>query len=264
MIKKLVFPALFCCVLVLSSCLDMEEKIIIKNDNTGIYSLSIDMGKMIALAEQMGEGKDANKVPEKKDSVIYFKNFVDTASALTQKEKDVLRDGSLNVHLDEAAHEMQIQFSLPFKNISQLPELRSSYLAALDKLNLSKKIKGTEDAEADAEDPTSDIGSSKGILSPTSSDMYIFKAAPGKISNAVAADKKTQNILPDSTMQMMQQMSAFMGDAHYKTVFVLPKPAKKYNGAQPQLSADKKTVTFITTLTDLMSTPALAEFNVEY
>lgn len=262
MIKKIGFGLLVCFSMLLVSCLDTEEKIVIKSDNSGVYSLSIDMSKMIAMAKQMGES-ESGKMPDKIDSTIYFKHFVDTAKALSQKEKEMLRDGLVHMKLDEAASKMNVEFSFPFKNISQLPELRSSYFAALDKLNISKKLqKG--DAGDDDEDKPSDMAGSKEILTPAATDAYIFKAAPGKISNSLAPDKQKVNILPDSTMQMMQQMTAFMGDASYKTIVVLPKPAKKYTGTKPELSADKKTVTFTNNLTDLMETPSLAEFNVEY
>lgn len=262
MIKKIGFGLLVCCSTLLASCLDTEEKIVIKNDNSGIYSLSIDMSKMIAMAKQMG-APESDKMPDKVDSIIYFKHFVDTAKNLSQKEKEMLRDGTMHMQLDEDASKMNIQFNIPFKNISQLPEIRSSYFAALDKLEISKKIKQGDPGEEEDEKP-SDMAGSKDFLTPSAAEAYVFKAAPGKISNSLAPDKQKVNILPDSTMQMMQQMTAIMGDANYKTVLVLPKPAKKYTGTKPELSADKKTVTFTNNLTDLMQTPSLAEFNVEY
>ncbi len=59
-------------------------------------------------------------------------------------------------------------------------------------------------------------------------------------------------------------MSAMMGDMNYKTVFVLPRPVKKYTGNNASIFADKKTVTFKTTLTDLLNRPAAEEYEVEY
>jgi hypothetical protein len=55
-----------------------------------------------------------------------------------------------------------------------------------------------------------------------------------------------------------------MGDMTYKTIIMLPKPAKKYNGKEVQASADKKILTFTTSLTDMLNRPEAAEYNVEY
>jgi len=65
-------------------------------------------------------------------------------------------------------------------------------------------------------------------------------------------------------MQMMQQMSLIMGEMSYKTIIELPKPVKKYTGNQSILSNDKKTVTFLSTFTDMLNKPEAAAYSVEY
>lgn len=257
-----------CCMVVLTACLDTEERIEIKNDNSGLYSLEIDMSKMLLMAKQMGS-ENAAKLSEQMDSTIYFKHFIDTARSLSQKEKDMLRDGWMHMKVDEQASKMNIRFNIPFKNISQLPEIRSGYMAILDKLNFSDKINNKNLEEGDDEDEDggrrqSDMAGSRELLTPGAGDAFLFSAAPGKISNSLDPEKQNTPIMSDSTMQVMQQLSALMGDASYKTVVVLPKPAKKYTGNKPELSADKKTITFNNHLTDLMYTPKLGEFTVEY
>ncbi|WP_152268071.1 hypothetical protein [Agriterribacter humi] len=248
----------------LTSCLDTEERIVINKNNSGIYTLTLDMSKMLTLMDQMGQAnKDDSKIQEKKDSTVYFKSFVDTSTALTAKEKEMFKDGSLRMRVDEAEKELIIVLNFPFRHIGDLPELKSSYLSVIDKLGISNKLKNPGDSGS-AEDMPADIAKDKNILNPAR-DAFAFAAAPGKLSNTlVSKDIFNNRIQNDSSMQMLQQMSMMMGDMNYKTIIVLPKKVKKYKGNQTILSDDKKTLTFLTTLSDMLNRPEAAEYSVEY
>lgn len=251
-------------VLFFSSCLDTEEKIVINKNNSGIYTLTLDMSKMLQLMDQMGqENKDDSQIQEKKDSTVYFKSFVDTSTALTAKEKEMFTNGSLRMKVDEAEKELIVVLNFPFKHIGDLPELKSSYLSVIDKLGISNKLKNSGDSGS-VEDMPADIAKDKNILNPAR-DAFVFAAAPGKLSNSlVNKDLFNNKIQNDSSMQMLQQMSMMMGDMNYKTIIVLPKKVKKYKGNQTILSDDKKTLTFLTTLSDMLNRPEAAEYSVEY
>jgi hypothetical protein len=247
------------------SCIDTEERIIVNKDNSGIYLVTLDMGNMLKMVQQMGGNQnDSAKVPEKKDSTMYFKPFVDTSTTLTAEEKQMLRDGSLRLKVDEAANVMKIEIKLPFKNISDLPKLRANYVNAMNKVNMMNKLSSKGDSDSGEAEMPKDMSTANKSLNPAQ-DAYTFTAAPGKISNKFTNKELFESkISQDSTVQMLQQMSVMMGDMNYKTVFVLPRAVKKYAGNNAEISADKKTVTFHTTLTDLLNRPAAGEYEVEY
>lgn len=243
--------------------MDMEEKIVINKNNSGTYTMTLDMSKMIKLMKEMDqENKDESSTAEKKDSTVYLKSFVDTSTALTAKEKELFRDGRVRMQIDETANQFIVIFHFPFKDISSLPELKSSYMAAIDKLGISKKINPAESGLE--EDKSVDMENNKNILSP-SGEAFAFTAVPGKISNTLLDKEMFNNsIQNDSSLQMIQQMSMMMGDMNYKTVVVLPGKVKNYKGNQTILSDDKKTVSFLTTLSDMLNRPEAAEYMVEY
>ncbi|MCC6288380.1 MAG: hypothetical protein IT249_10890 [Chitinophagaceae bacterium] len=263
MFKKCCLIAIIGFTILLGSCVDTEEKIVINSNNSGDYTVTIDMGKMLKLAAQMGgANQDDTKQKEKSDSTVYFKPYIDTSTALTAKEKELFRDGSMHIKVDEAANEMSVVIHFPFKQVSVLPELKANYMKVLNKLNISDKMKNKDNPETDPVEQ--ELSKNKDALNPTQ-EAYSFSAAPGKITNSLINKALiTDKLAKDSSMQMMQQMTMMMGDMNYKTVIVLPKPAKKYNGNEVQASADKKTLTFITTLTDILNRPEAAEYNVEY
>ena len=264
MIKKIYVIVSLVLFVFLTSCLDTEEKIVINKNNSGIYTLTLDMSKMLQLMDQFGqEKKDDSKIPEKKDSTVYFKSFVDTSTVLSAREKEMFKDGSLRMRVDEAEKELIIVLNFPFRHIGDLPELKSSYMSVIDKLGISNKLKSPGDSGS-AEDVPQEIAKDKNILNPAR-DAFAFAAAPGKLSNTlVNKDLFNNKIQNDSSMQMLQQMSMMMGDMNYKTIIVLPRKVKKYKGNQTILSDDKKTLTFLTTLSDMLNRPETAEYTVEY
>lgn len=263
--NKIKFFVAFLLALALYSCVDTEERIVINADESGSYSLTIDMGKLIELANQMmPDSTRALKQKEKKDSIIYFKSFIDTAKNLTAEEKALYRDGYLHLDVDEANNKMKIEMGCPFKNSDQLTEVKNNFLKVAKKMNLFDKTKngGMGEMGDNAEADNKDFDDKS--INPVSRNA-VFKAAPGSISNIVnVTDEMKKNIMNDSTLAMMQQMTMMTGEMTYRTVVVLPKPARLSEGPGKTLSADGKTVSFSFSLTDLMETPEKASYKIEY
>jgi len=257
---KLVFA--FLSAFILSSCLDTEEKIVLNADNSGIYSMTIDLGRMLKMSGAMGANKaDTGKVKQKKDTTVYLKDLVDTASNLTAEEKALYKDGIVHINLDEEKNEMKIEMSSPFKNTADLTEIKNNFSAVMGKLKAFEKAAGEKDKPDEDDD---DIKMGNRSANPVG-EQFTFKAGAGKISNTINdIDAFKKLVAGDSTLNMMTQMTSLMGDFNYRTIIVLPKAAKKYNGPGSTVSADKKTITFFTTLAEMMENPEKVSYEVEY
>ena len=268
MTPKILALLLTTCAIFLTACLDTEEKIIINKDNSGIYSLTMDMGRLIKMMNQSTKNQQGEKKKmEKQDSTIYFKSFVDTSTQLTLEEKEMLKDGSIHVLVNEAVNEMKFVISLPFKRIQDLTYLRENYMKALDKLDIKDQLKNKEQKEGEdssAGQAPSDMASGTKSILPAQ-ESYTFIAAPGKISNKFT-DKEAfeEHVAGDSTLQMIKGLTSMMGEMTYKTTIVLPKPVKHYRGNNPAISGDKKTITFKNNLTNLLKKPQSLEFELDY
>lgn len=267
MVRKILSISFTACIILLTSCLDTEEKIVINKDNSGIYSLTMDMGRMLKMMNQLGKDNGTEKKKmEKKDSTLYFKSYVDTSTKLTAEEKEMLKEGSLHVMTNEAANEMKFVFNLPFKKIQDLAYLRENYMKALDKINIKDQLdkKEKKDGEENAEQMPSGMSSGSNSIIPAQ-NSYTFMAAPGKLSNKFTDKKSFEELVNnDSTLQMMKGLTAMMGEMTYKTTIVLPKPVKHYKGNDASISADKKTISFKNNLTNLLKKPESLEFELEY
>jgi hypothetical protein len=248
------------------SCLDTEEKITINPDQSGTYDINIDMSGIMSQLQAL-TGSSADSVmttAAKKDTLIYFKDYVDTSTSLTAEEKTMLRDGSVSLHMDKAADEMKMSVRVPFKKLQQLPYLRQHLADALDKLKAADKLMG------DAMPPGSDImGNQNGddaakAINPFE-EGFTFNVSGKTISNKLTNKESINSTFSsDSTLQMVKQMIPLFGDLTYKTTFVLPTAVKNYKGSNPVVSNDKKTLTFSNTLSDIFDKPENLEYNVEY
>ncbi|MEO6734592.1 MAG: hypothetical protein ABIN01_25450 [Ferruginibacter sp.] len=259
--KSLKFLSLFSFALVLTSCLDTEEKILLNADNSGTYSMSIDLGRMLKMAGSMGAKADNDQVKEKKDTTVYLKDLMNDADNLTAAEKAVYKYGTIYVKLDEASNEMKIVLSSPFKNATDLVELKNNFSTVMNKLKAFEKATG-EKPKTDGENEDMKAGAKS--ANPIG-DQFTFLASPGKISNTIPnLETFKKNIAADSSLSMMTQMTAMMGDFNYRTIIVLPKAVKNYDGPGSTISTDKKTITFFTTLAEMMAHPEKVSYNVSY
>jgi len=260
--KNLKFLTAFLVTGILSSCLDTEEKIVLNADNSGTYSMSIDLGKMLEMAASMGGDKSGgDKVKEKKDTTVYLKDLVNNADNLTAAEKALYKDGIVSIKLDEEKNEMKIMMTDPFKNAADLMEIKKNFSTVMNKLKAFEKVTG-EDAKPG--DNGEDMKMGAKSTNPVG-DQFTFLAGNGIISNTITnIEAFKTSVAADSALSMMTQMSSMMGEFNYRTIIVLPKAVKKYDGPGSSISTDKKTLTFFTTLTEMLEHPEKVSYKVEY
>lgn len=257
----------------LVSCLDTEEKITINKDNSGVYALTIDMGAMMEQLKTL-KPDEAASLQGNKDTVILFKSFTDTSATLTKEEKGLLEKGSLHIVAKMETNEMKMAMEVPFKNVQQLLYLKQHMFEMVDKLGAGKKMFGNgQTSEADDDmmgesmpDAGMGGGPDPGNLLHPAQEAFSFTVEKNVISNKLTSKEIFDSwVSKDSSMQMVMQMIPFMGDFNYTTTFILPSPVKKYTGgSESKISDDKRTITFINSLSGLMEKPESFEYGVEY
>jgi hypothetical protein len=258
---KFIVAALSACVL-LSSCLNIEERIVINNDNSGNYSLSIDMSKLMATIAQMGQSIDSASKNKKVDTTIALKGYIDTAKSLTLAEKALYRNSMVSIKMDMPDNIAKIKIECPFTTISDLAIVKKNLFSVISKLDVTKAAESslTQGSSLPA-------GANLGAASQAGSPMeqfFTFTAAPGKISYVINNKAGLDKEMASDSIQQMKQMSMFMGDFLYSTVFVLPKEAKKFSGPGMSISDDKKTVIFKRHFDDLTDNVGNLEYKIEY
>lgn len=250
----------------LTGCIDIEELIELAADNSGKYSMSIDMTKLMGFVNTMKEDKEVKKALEKADTTIYFKDTGKNFANLSDEEKRVFKDGYFKVNMDEASGKMTIQMGCPFKNINDLAVVKKELAGMMKKLDLMEKAGGKGNSGGDFPElggEKADMGLESQIN--PSDKQYTFTAVPGRISYSINDKGKLKDVAAnDSIMQIMHQAALLMGDMTTTTIIKLPAPAKTVSNTKAILSDDKRTVTIKSIITDLMEKPAEGEYTIEY
>ncbi|MFZ4058814.1 MAG: hypothetical protein ACOYKE_11795 [Ferruginibacter sp.] len=248
----------------LASCLDTEERIELNADQSGTYTIKIEMGKMFDMLNALAKSSDssvANKPKEKKDTSFLLKNMLDQLS-LSQEEKAIFSSMEVKWEMDEAVNLMNLTMRCPFTHISQLPYLREHIFAVFKKVNQQGMKDDEEGNGQEMNDAMSD--EIKKYSSPTG-DKFRFEAKSGEISNTVINLAEFRQLVQlDSTLVELKKSVSSMGDMHYSTVFVLPNAAQFIEGPGKTISEDKRTVGFRYTFTDIMEKPETISYKVKY
>jgi hypothetical protein len=253
-ILKFLFPLslVFC----LAGCLDVEEKVEVKKDGSGIYALDMDMSQMIDMLQTyMGKEEMAKKGMQKMDTTIYMKDMVDTISGLSAEKKALLRPGSVHIKLDVDAKVFTTHMLFPYKSQADLEKLYNAMSdgSSLGATNLFKGMTpGGEDTPGGG---SPDINQFNGI--------YDFTARDGLMSKHLNADK-FKALLDDPKMAQIKQASQMGIEINYTTIVTLPRPVKKVDNALAKLSEDKRTVSIKFNLMEIFDHPEKFGYTIEY
>jgi hypothetical protein len=259
--KQLKFIIAILSVCVFSSCVTIDERIAIDNNNGGDYSLSVDLSKLLQTMQSMGASSDTTYKNKKMDSVIALKGYIDTAKELTPAEKALYRNSTLAVKIDMPNNVLKLKLNCPFTNLNDLAVIKKNLFEVISKLDVTKAAENSVTQGGNAL-PQGTVLSTQ---SSPISQFFTFVATPGKISYTINDKAGLTKALASDSMQQIKQMSMFMGDFAYNTVIVLPKAAKKFNGPGSSISDDKKTITFKRTFGDITSdTPEILEYKIDY
>ena len=241
-----------------SSCVEINEDIVINKNGSGEYSMNMDMSKLLDIMQSyLGKEELEKQIPEKKmDTTIHFSSIVDTASNLTPEKKALLRNGNLHMMLKMEDKVFKTDMHFPFKSMNQLDQL---YTAMSDgSLGTGQLLKNISPDRND-----SSMDNQQGPDFSQFNSIYNFTSRNGFISRTVNEEKF--RALKESPQFAQMKQAGDMGmDIPYTITIHLPKAAKKITNTFAVLSQDKKTVTIKYNLSDLLENPEKFAYTIEY
>ncbi|SDW47323.1 hypothetical protein SAMN05444411_101806 [Lutibacter oricola] len=226
-----------------TSCTFTEEITFDKNFK-GTYNLGVDMSKLMSLK---GDHKQ-DSIPSKKiDSVINFRDILeqkkDSISKLSDEEKEkieALKDLRMEMHIDEAANKMAMNFLLDFESLEDLK-------------GINKKLSQANDLNSKKSKPNKNF-------TPNSEVEYSFK---GNTFKRVSIAKELTPELKEKNDTFLTQSAAILEGSTYKIIYHFPKKIKSVSVENAQISEDKKTVTIISNLGAIFKDPKSLDFEVK-
>lgn len=253
------FMLLLVAIVCFVGCYEVNEEITIKADGSGTHQTRMDMGQMLEMIQSMaGEEELAKEGLDKVlDTTIYMKSVLDSAKDLTPEQKELLKDGKMNLQMNAKEKLFKAQVDIPFKGYKNLQSLMSGKGNSMS--GLSQLFKGVFDKGE--QKPALDSPKDPGLEDMNSIFDVVVK--DGLISRKVNLEKHKE-LIEKPEIAQMQQMATGGMEILYTTVIKLPRPAKKTENPLIKLSDDKKTVTLKYNLLDLFDHPEKFSYSVEY
>lgn len=257
--------------LVLSGCFDTVQESTINDDGSGLFVSTMDMGKLLGMVKMVAGEKDGMKEMDKmkKDTTIYLKDIRDSIKNLSDAEKKLLDKGTLKVIMSMPDEIFSMAFSFPYSQPADVATINN--LLKKTKQNVMAdqmdKFMGGDTSGTDEKDPMNE-NSFLGDMTSDSNvsevdDYYKYEYKKGKISKKLNKEKYA-NVENDKTLASLKQMNQMGISTTMKTIFNLPKPAKKAEGKGVKLSNDRKKVTIEGSLDDFFEDASYFEYEIEY
>lgn len=251
----LLISAIICFV----SCYEVNEEISIDKNGGGTFVTKMDMGQMLEMIQSMAGEEDLVKEGLDKvlDTTIFMKNILDSAKDLTSEQKELLKDGKLNLQMNMKEKLFKAQVNIPFRGYSDLQLLMSGKGNSI--AGLSDLFKGVFDKGE--QKPALDSPKEPGLEDMNT--IFDVVIRDGLISKKINPEKH-KALIEKTEFAQLQQMATGGMEILYTTTIKLPRPAKKTENSLIKLSDDKKTVTLKYNLLDLFDHPEKFSYRVEF
>ena len=240
-------------------CYEVNEEITINADGSGTHNTKMDMGQMLELIQSMAGEEELAKegLDRVLDTTIFMKSVLDSAKDLTPQQRELLKDGKMNLQMNMKEKLFKAEVNIPFKGYNNLQSLMSGNGNSMT--GLSQLFKGVFD-KGD-EKPALDSPKEPGLEDLNTIFDVVVKE--GLISRKVNTEKHKALVEKPEVAQLQQMASGGM-EILYTTVIKLPRPAKKVENPLMKLSDDKKTVTLKYNLLELFDHPEKFSYRVEF
>jgi hypothetical protein len=252
--KRFYYPILFFVLLCLSSCVDIEEHYDFKPDGSCNVVYSFDMSSAISVLTNL-MSDSLRQTPQfslVKDTTLNFYSALpdSTQQKMTLEEANMAKSSNLSVKMDLKKNIMKVGINHFAKNPADL----EYYLKHLSKMSMSGQLNAvTKNKKANGFDAQQLVAGE---------DYYSYEITPHKFYRVI--DKAKFNAFLKKTESAFTMAKAMLIDMPYKVVLNFAKPVKKVNNPRAILSADKKTVTLVTNMDDVIKNPSLMNLKIDF
>jgi len=248
------FALLFLTICCLSSCVDIEEHYDFKADGSCNVVYGFDMSKAVSVLMNL-MSDSVRATPQfsmvKDTSLVFYSALPDsTQQKLTPDEVAMAKSSNLTVKMDLQKSIMKVSINHLAKNTADL----QYYLQHISKLSMSGQLSAA----------TKNTGT-KGFDAQqlvAGQDYYSYEVTPHKFYRVI--DKVKFNAFLKKTQSALSMAKAMLIDMPYKIVLNFAHPVKKINNSKAVLSADRKTVTLMTNMDEVIKDPTVMNLKIDF
>ncbi|MEO8887489.1 MAG: hypothetical protein ABI367_15605 [Mucilaginibacter sp.] len=238
-----------------TSCVDIEEHYDFKADGSVKVVYGFDMSKAVSVLMNLmtDSVRETPQFSMKKDTTLNFYSALPDTTQLkmSTEEYQMAKGSDLNVKMDLSKNIMKVNISHLAKNSNEL----EYYLDHISKISLGdqvnnvaktgKNIKGFDAQQLVA-----------------GQDYYDYDVTPHKFYRII--DKAKFNAFLKKTSSTFAMAKAMLIDMPYKLVLNFAKPVKKVTNPKAIVSADRRTVTLITDMNEVIKDPSVMNLKIDF
>nr|WP_294948642.1 hypothetical protein [uncultured Mucilaginibacter sp.] len=252
--KKLYFLFTFFCLLCFTSCVDIEERYDFKSDGSCNVVYGFDMGKAVSVLMNLmtDSVRETPQFGIVKDTTLNFYNALpdSVANKMNAEEIKMAQGSDLAVKMDLRHSIMKVSVKHEAKNATDL----QYYLQHLSNISMNGQLgnvaKNNQMSGFDAQPLI------------TGQSYYNYDITPHKFYRIIDREKFAAFLKKAGAKFAMAK--AMLIDMPYKVVLNFAKPVKKINNSKAVLSADRHTVTLVTSMDEVMKNPALVNLKIDF
>ncbi|MDB5110541.1 MAG: hypothetical protein JWR67_1655 [Mucilaginibacter sp.] len=253
--KKLYMSFILFLMFCFSSCVDIEERYDFKADGSCNVVYGFDMSKAVSVLMNLvtDSVKETPQFGMIKDTTLNFYSALpdSTQQKLSAEEVNMAKSSSLAIKMDLKKSIMKVSINHLAKNTADL----QYYLQHISKISMSNQLNNV----AKNNKQVSGFNAQQLVAGQ---DYYSYEVTPHKFYRII--DKAKFNAFLKKTQSTFAMAKAMLIDMPYKVVLNFAKPVKKVNNPKAILSADRKRVTLITNMDDVIKNPSLMNLKIDF
>jgi hypothetical protein len=253
--KKLYYLFLFFILLCFSSCVDIEERYDFKTDGSCNVVYGFDMGSAVSVLMNLmtDSVKETPQFSLVKDTTLNFYTALpdSTQQKMTLEEANMAKSSNLAIKMDLKKSIMKVSINHYAKNSADL----DYYLKHLSKISMDRQLSPVTKT-------TKNVKGFDAQQLVAGEDYYSYEITPHKFYRVI--DKAKFNAFMKKTSSTFAMAKAMLIDMPYKVVMNFAKPVKKVNNPKAIVSADRKHVTLVTTMDDVMKNPSVMNLKIDF
>ena len=238
-----------------SSCVDIEEHYDFKADGSVNVVYGFDMSRAVSvLMNLMSDSVRATpQFAMVKDTTLNFYSALPDSTQIKMNldEINIAKSSNLTVKMNLNKSIMKVSVNHVAKNASDL----QYYLQHISKISMNNQLNALakNNTEAKRFDAQQLIAGE---------DYYNYEITPHKFYRII--DKAKFNAFLKKTGSTLAMAKAMLIDMPYKIVLNFAKPVKKINNSKAILSADRKHVTLVTDMDEVMKNPNVMNLKIDF
>jgi hypothetical protein len=253
--KKLYIPLFIIILFCFTSCVDIEEHYDFKLDGSCNVVYGFDMGRAVSVL--MNLMTDSVKATAQfgmiKDTTLNFYSALPdtTQRKMTPEEVTMAKSSDLAVKMDLKKNIMKVSINHRAKNAADL----QYYLQHISKISMGNQLNKV----AKNNKQVSGFDAQQLVAGQ---DYYSYEVTSHKFYRVI--DKVKFKEFLKKTASTFAMAKAMLIDMPYKVVLNFAKPVKSVNNPKAILSADRKRVTLITSMDDVIKNPAVMNLKIDF